>query len=95
MRLFNETESRLKSEQNAQRGVPDEEGFITVQRTGVVKTGKEKVHGVKKEVADSMKPKTHELTDFYRFQFRERKRNGMILLLDFGILVLYSELLLF
>ena len=76
MRLFHETESQKKNELESFRGVADKDGFITVQRSGVVKTGKDKVYGIKKEVASTIKPKNHALTDFYRFQFRERKRNG-------------------
>ena len=80
MNLFADGESRRKKDEEALRGVPDEDGFITVQRTGVVKTGSEKVQVIKKEVADAIKPKDRGLTDFYRFQFREQKRNGTILI---------------
>lgn len=79
MQLFANQEDVKKQELEAKRGVADEDGFITVQRTGVTKIGGQvKIQAIKKEAAETIKPKDHGLTDFYRFQFRERKRNGML-----------------
>lgn len=82
MELFQDEEMQRKRALDESRNVPDEDGFVTVTRKGR-KTNQDAKGGsvlaLKKEDAESLKPKEHGLVDFYRFQQRERKRNGNLL----------------
>ncbi len=79
MALFDDEQERKRREEDAKRNVPDDDGFITVTRKGR-KTNNDGAGGsvmaISKEEAEKLKPKKDGLVDFYRFQMRERKRNG-------------------
>ncbi|CAG8728319.1 314_t:CDS:2 [Acaulospora morrowiae] len=81
MRKFEEAEQKRRQELEAKHNQPDEEGFITVTRTGrrnVNTDGTITVTAAKPEEVKDLKPKNKELVDFYRFQTRETKRNRLV-----------------
>ncbi|CAG8477563.1 10582_t:CDS:2 [Acaulospora morrowiae] len=81
MRKFEEAEQKRRQELEAKHNQPDEEGFITVTRTGrrnVNTDGTITVTAAKPEEVKGLKPKNKELVDFYRFQTRETKRNRLV-----------------
>lgn len=79
MELFESEERKAREERERMRNVPDEDGFVTVVRSGK-KTNNDgqggSVLALKREDAEKLKPKEKKLLDFYRFQIRERKRDG-------------------
>jgi ribosomal RNA-processing protein 7 len=79
MRKFEEAELERHKVLEAKLNQPDEDGFITVTRVGrrsANTDGKITVTAAKPEEIKNLKPKNKELTDFYRFQMREAKRNS-------------------
>jgi ribosomal RNA-processing protein 7 len=78
MELFDDEQRQLREEEKS-RSLVDEDGFVTVgkstRRTHTDMNGAS-VQAIKKEVAEKLKPKDKTLQDFYRFQKREKKRNG-------------------
>ncbi|KNE54051.1 hypothetical protein AMAG_00054 [Allomyces macrogynus ATCC 38327] len=64
-----EYDARKAEEDRAMRTkTVDEDGFILVTRK----------RGARVEAAQNVKPKEHELKDFYRFQMREEKRSRLL-----------------
>ncbi|KNE64940.1 hypothetical protein AMAG_10605 [Allomyces macrogynus ATCC 38327] len=64
-----EYDTRKAEEDRAMRTkTVDEDGFILVTRK----------RGARVEAAQNVKPKAHELKDFYRFQMREEKRSRLL-----------------
>ncbi|GBB91618.1 hypothetical protein RclHR1_00190031 [Rhizophagus clarus] len=81
MRKFEEAELERHKALEAKLNQPDEDGFITVTRVGrrsANTDGTITVTAAKPEEIKNLKPKNKELTDFYRFQMREAKRNKLI-----------------
>ncbi|KAI8913655.1 ribosomal RNA-processing protein 7-domain-containing protein [Gorgonomyces haynaldii] len=75
---FDEMQERERKEQELKRNMPDEDGFITVTRgKRVQRDGDVAVQALSKQEAQQLKPKENKLVDFYRFQMRESKRNGI------------------
>lgn len=79
MELFDDEERSARELKDSIRNVPDEDGFVTVSRKGRktnsdIKGGS--VSALRKEDADKLKPKEQGFVDFYRFQMREKKRDG-------------------
>ncbi|CAB4409298.1 unnamed protein product [Rhizophagus irregularis] len=81
MRKFEEAELERHKALEAKLNQPDEDGFIMVTRVGrrsANTDGTITVTAAKPEEIKNLKPKNKELTDFYRFQMRETKRNKLI-----------------
>lgn len=79
MRKFEEAELERHKALEAKLNQPDEDGFIMVTRVGrrsANTDGTITVTAAKPEEIKNLKPKNKELTDFYRFQMRETKRNS-------------------
>ncbi|KAJ1554871.1 Ribosomal RNA-processing protein 7 A [Nowakowskiella sp. JEL0078] len=89
---FEEAEERRQQEILENRNKPDADGFVTVVRHGNKNTntdpGGATVTSISPEEAKRLmeekkkNKKKKELTDFYRFQMRESKRNGSLLLIN-------------
>ncbi|CAI2176959.1 7771_t:CDS:2 [Funneliformis geosporum] len=78
---FEEAELERRKTLEEKLNQPDEDGFITVTRVGrrnVNTDGTITVTAAKADEIKNLKPKNKELTDFYRFQMREVKRNKLI-----------------
>lgn len=71
MTVFAEREATQAKIQARRRQVPDAEGFVTVSRGG--RTGPAKQEAAQ-ELARKQRDKQQGLTDFYRFQMRERQK---------------------
>ncbi|KAK4153222.1 vanillate o-demethylase [Chaetomidium leptoderma] len=57
------------------RNEPDEDGFVTVTRGGRAATaGRNEAEEAKRKMLERQEKKKEELTNFYRFQLRERKK---------------------
>ena len=80
MAAFNAAEAKERAEVQANRNVPDEDGFVTVHRRGrkanTDGTGAT-VFALSSDQAAKLKPKDAGLVDFYRFQMREAKRSQL------------------
>ncbi|CAG8448546.1 2095_t:CDS:2 [Ambispora leptoticha] len=78
---YEEAEKERQRKLAANLNKPDEDGFILVTRTArrnINTDGGIAVTAAKAEDIKNLKPKKRELTDFYRFQLRETKRNKLI-----------------
>ncbi|CAG8775242.1 25012_t:CDS:2 [Cetraspora pellucida] len=81
IRKFEEAEKEKHKALEARRNQPDEDGFILVTGTGkrnINTDGTITVTAAKADVMKNLKPKNKELTDFYRFQMREAKREKLV-----------------
>ena len=82
MKEFEDEERERKRAELAKRNVPDADGFVTVTRArGRRNTNKDAngatVTAARPDELKELKPKKKELTNFYRFQVRESKKQGM------------------
>ncbi|CAG8441719.1 1440_t:CDS:2 [Ambispora gerdemannii] len=78
---YEEAEKERQRKLEANLNKPDEDGFILVTRAArrnVNTDGDIAVTAAKAEEIKNLQPKKRELTDFYRFQLRETKRNKLI-----------------
>lgn len=81
MDAFNKREEERQRGEKRARGVPDEDGFVTVGRGG--RTGparREEAEEKKREMDEKEKRKAEGRGDFYRFQMREKRKEeaGML-----------------
>ncbi len=82
MKEFEEEEKRKKAEEIAKRNQPDADGFVTVTRArGRRNTNRDAAGAVvtaaRPDELKALKPKKKELMNFYRFQVRESKKQGL------------------
>ncbi|KAI8898225.1 ribosomal RNA-processing protein 7-domain-containing protein [Globomyces pollinis-pini] len=78
MELFDEAE-KLRKIELENRQLIDEDGFVLVTKKGKKNNmdGEGSTMGtLSKEDAEKLKPKEKRVVDFYRFQMREKKKNG-------------------
>lgn len=77
---FEAAEKAAKDEIAARRNVPDEDGFVLVTRGGRrgmnYGVGGASVAAARPSEIGKLTVKKKELQNFYRFQIREKKRNG-------------------
>jgi len=81
MAEYEAAEKASSLEQASKHNQMDEDGFILVTRKGRRNTntdGDITVTAIKSGEAKKLKPKKKELSDFYRFQMREAKRNKFV-----------------
>ncbi len=81
MSLFEDEEKKKRMDQEAKYNMPDEDGFVTVMKRGRknnLDSAGGSVGALSKEDAEKLKPKEHLVVDFYRFQMREKKRQGIL-----------------
>ena len=77
MEIFDQ-EQKLKRLQELEQPIIDDDGFVLVGKSSAKRNvgGGASVLTLKKEEAMLLKPKDKSLSDFYRFQTREQKRNS-------------------
>lgn len=72
---FNRKEKAAAELAKRLRNEPDEDGFVTVTRGGrVTPASRNEAELAKQRMVDRQSKKTSEMTDFYRFQLRQRRK---------------------
>ncbi|KAG6358786.1 hypothetical protein INS49_012305 [Diaporthe citri] len=73
--VFNRKEKEAAEMAKRLRNEPDEDGFVTVTRGGrAAPARRDEAEEARKKMLDREQKKKEELTNFYRFQLRERKK---------------------
>lgn len=73
--VFNRKEKDAAALAKRLRNEPDEDGFVTVTRGGrAAPARRDEAEEARRRMLDREQKKKEELTDFYRFQLRERKK---------------------
>ncbi|KAL1853116.1 hypothetical protein Daus18300_011944 [Diaporthe australafricana] len=73
--VFNRREKDAAQLAKRLRNEPDEDGFVTVTRGGrAAPARRDEAEEARRRMLDRERKKKEELTDFYRFQLRERKK---------------------
>ncbi len=73
--IFNRKENEANELAKRMRNEPDEDGFVTVTRGGRnAPARKEEAEEARKKMVEKQEKKKQEMTNFYRFQLRERKK---------------------
>lgn len=73
--VFNRKEKEAAEMAKRLRNEPDEDGFVTVTRGGrSAPARRDEAEEARKKMLDREQKKKEELTNFYRFQLRERKK---------------------